>query len=729
MNTPLESNNHRILIVDDNHAIHEDIRKILCPAEINPELAKSKALLFGQEEEDSDQIHFEIESAFQGQEGLKKVEEAETSGRPYAMAFVDVRMPPGWDGVETIRRIWAKFPRLQIVICTAYSDYSWEQMIQQIGRSDSLLILKKPFDNIEVLQIAHAMSEKWRLGNEVRSRLQNLDLLVNARTAELQATNEKLRQEIEDRQQLEHALRHSEERFSKAFKASPVPLAIRTLETAKYVDVNAGFIQLSGYAREEVIGRTPEDLEIWENPEENHAMVRKLREEKSLRNVPCFLRTKTKQLRQVLLSAELFDLDGEFFVLTLAQDITDQVALENQLRQAQKMEAVGQLAAGVAHDFNNLLTIIQGHTSLLLDEQPPGSYEAKSLKTIIATSEKAGKLVRQLLAFSRKQIIQMHPVTIQEVLSTIPEMLPRLLGENIAVKVNQPSSAPQINADPGMLEQMLLNCAVNARDAMPHGGTLTISAAVVNVDPSAARRNQDARAGQFLRLSISDTGTGIPPELLSRIFEPFFTTKPVGKGTGLGLAAVYGIAKQHCGWVEVESPPGHGATFHIFIPTCAATPASDTTHTPAPPRPSAKSGRETILVAEDDDDLRGFVVEVLNSQGYKVIYANSGNAALERWKEASEKIDLLLTDLVMPGGITGQQLAASLLSKDPSLRVLYMSGYSPNIAGKDLSWLDGHDFLQKPFDPGTLVKRVHARLNGQVQIVADKSPTPVEQVR
>jgi two-component system cell cycle sensor histidine kinase/response regulator CckA len=708
MNPSNDSTKSRILIVDDNPSIHEDIRKILTREENHDGLDQAKSALFGEEPVSSDQTGFEIESAFQGQEGLQKVQEAEAAGRPFALAFVDVRMPPGWDGVETINRIWQSHPQLQVVICTAYSDYSWEEMIRRIGKSDSMVILKKPFDNIEVLQLAHALTEKWRLGREVRGRLQNLDLLVSERTTELQSANEQLKKEIAERALLENALRLSEERFSKAFKASPIPLAIQSLSQEKYIDANQGFLQLTGYDRDELIGRTAQDLGIWGDPTEKTAMLRKLQAQMSVRNMPCQLRTKSKQLRQVLLSAELFDLEGEPFLLTITQDITGQLALENQLRQSQKMEAVGQLAAGVAHDFNNRLAVVLGHASLLLDGKPPDSKDRKSLQAILEAAEKSSKLIRQLLTFSRKQVIQMYPMTIHEILSALGEMLPRVLGEDIVVKVHAPAGSLRINADSGMLEQMLMNLAVNSRDAMPEGGQLSISAEVVEISPTLARENQDARPGQFMRLSVADTGCGIAPEFLPRIFEPFFTTKPVGKGTGLGLATVYGIAKQHGGWVEVQSQPGQGASFHIFIPTCAAAPEP----VPAPPDPeTAKGGHETILVAEDDDDVREFVVEVLNSHGYKVIHANSGRKALEVWGETSEKIHLLLTDMVMPGGLTGRQLAENLLTKDPGLRVLFTSGYSPGMAGKDLTWLDGHDFLAKPYEPATLVQRVRSRLD------------------
>jgi PAS domain S-box-containing protein len=636
------------------------------------------------------------------------VRAAEAAGRPFALAFVDVRMPPGWDGVETIHRIWEAHPQLQVVICTAYSDYSWEEMIRRIGRSDSLLILKKPFDNIEVLQLAHALTAKWHLNRELKGRLEHLDLLVGQRTTELQSANEQLKREIAERMLLENALRLSEERFSKAFKASPIPLAIQSLHQEKYVDANHGFLELTGYSREELIGHAPGELNLWWEAAEGTAMLRTLQAQMSVRNLPCRFRSKANELRQVLLSVELFDLDGEPHLLAIALDVTEQLKLESQLRQAQKMEAVGQLAAGVAHDFNNLLTVVQGNTSLLLAEQPPGSTAAGPLQAIALAAERASKLVRQLLTFSRKQVLQIHPVTVQEILSLISELLPRVLSEDIQVRVNPPAESLWINADVAMMEQMLMNLAVNARDAMPQGGRLTIHAELVEISPALAGRNPEARPGRFMRLSVVDTGHGISEHVLPHIFEPFFTTKPTGQGTGLGLATIYGIVKQHAGWVEVQSSPGQGAAFQVFIPACAPVPVAK----PAPPLPQPlKGGRETILVAEDEDLVRNLVVRMLKSQGYNVLSANSGVQALELWTAEKGRIHLLFTDMVMPGGINGRQLAEALLTKDPSLRVIFTSGYSAGMAGKDVAGLEGGNFLAKPYEPTALIRLVRACLD------------------
>ena len=696
--------NNRILIIDDNPAIHEDIRKILSGGERNVALGSTKALLFGDDQPESDQTRFEIDSAHQGQEGLEMVQRAVEAGRPYAMAFVDVRMPPGWDGVETISHIWKGHPDLQVVICTAYPDYSWEEMVRQIGKTDSLVILKKPFDNIEVLQLAHAMTEKWLLSHQVKNRLNDLDQAVSQRTTELQSANQQLKKEISERMQMEKALRLSEERFSKAFKASPIPLAIQSLRQETLVDANQGFQELTGFSRAELIGHTPQELNIWSDPAENRAMFEKLHQQMSVRNLPLRLRAKSSQLRDVLLSVELFELEDEPLLLIIAQDITEQLTLENQLRQSQKLQAVGQLASGVAHDFNNILTIIQGHATLLLASKPPESSDRKPLQTIAAATERAGRLVRQLLTFSRKQLVRMIPMDIGNTISAISDMLPRVLPENIVVTIKPASGLPQINADAGMMEQMLMNLAVNAQDAMPTGGALTITAEVVEISPALASHNKDARAGRFLCLSVVDTGCGMPPDVLSHIFEPFFTTKAFGKGTGLGLATVYGIAKQHEGWVEVQSQPGQGSTFRILIPACDVEPKAD----PAPSAPEPKHrGNETILVVEDQAEVRDFVAEVLRSYGYQVLVAGSGPQALERWAQHSGKVHLLLTDVVMPGGLSGREVSERLLAQDPALKVIYSSGYGVGLLGTDEK-----NFLPKPYCPAKLLEILRQCLDG-----------------
>ena len=705
------SRNNRILVIDDNPSIHADVRKILtAPSHEDRVLAEAGNQLFGESKSSSAcGLEFHIDSAFQGEDGILMVLEAARLRRPYAMAFIDVRMPPGINGVETLARIWHDQPDLQVVMCTAHSDYSWEEMIRKVGRTDNLVILKKPFDNIEVLQLAHTLTEKWWLSHQLRSRLSDLDRIVTLRTRELQEANEHLRLEISERRQVESALRLSEERFSKAFKASPIPMAIQSFEGLVYVDANTGFERLTGFSMAELAGRTPVELRIWDYAGGASALLSRLREHHSARNLAAHCHTKYGEFRDVLLSAELFELDDRPYVLTIAQDITDQIKLENQLRQAQKMEAVGQLAAGLAHDFNNILTVVQGHSTILLNSRPTDSPDSRSLKTICAAAERATKLVRQLLTFSRKQVRQARPTHVKDLLASVPEMFPRVLGEHIKVNLIVPPNLPQINADATMIEQMVMNLALNARDAMSDGGTLTIEVAAVKIGPEEAQRNQDARPGSYVCLTVADTGCGMPQEILPRIFEPFFTTKPVGKGTGLGLASVYGIARQHDGWVEVQSEVGLGSVFQVYLPVSTTIEEQDIalSRTTIP----ATGGRETILVVEDEPDLREFVVHLLQRNGYQVLEAESGVAALDLWTHRSERTDLLVTDMVMPGGIMGRELAARLVQSDPRLRVIYTSGYSPGMAGKDLALLEGRNFLPKPYPPELLLRMVRESLD------------------
>jgi len=702
-----EERNNRILVIDDNVSIHEDIRKVLgVNRQKNDFMADAKAMLFDEESKESERIEFEIDSAYQGEDGYKKVLHSAAEGRPYAMAFVDVRMPPGWDGVETIAKIWKHHPELQIVLCTAFTDYSWDEMLEQLGRSDSLVIIKKPFDNIEVLQLAYALTHKWVLNNQLKQQLQDLDKVVAQRTSELQSAHDKLKTEFAGRMEIEKALRLSEERFSKAFRASPIPLAIQSLDSQVYVDANDGFEQITGFTREALIGRTPDEMNLWENADETAEILNHIRTRIPIRNRRARLRTKFGEVRETLLSVELFELDNEPFFLTNVQDITEQSKLEYELRQSQKMEAVGQLAAGVAHDFNNVLTVVQGHACLLLGSREPESPDYRSLETISAAAERASKLVRQLLTFSRKQFLQIRTMDIRETLESASEMFPRILGEHIDVKVVTAPELPFIDADSGMMEQILMNLAVNARDAMPQGGTLTIRAETELITPEAAYGHPDSRPGRFLRLTVSDTGCGISPEVLLRVFEPFFTTKPVGQGTGLGLATVYGVAKRHKGWVEVQSELKVGTTFKVFIPASANVLEINGSKSSRAGNPATDRGDETILVVEDEDALRELVVEVLKPQGYNVISASSGVKALEEWGQRKEKIHLLITDLVMPGGVMGRDLGQQLFAEDPELKVIYTSGYSPGLAGKDMALLEGKNFLAKPYPPVRLLKAV-----------------------
>jgi signal transduction histidine kinase/CheY-like chemotaxis protein len=397
-------------------------------------------------------------------------------------------------------------------------------------------------------------------------------------------------------------------------------------------------------------------------------------------------------------------------------DITDRLNLEAQLRHTVKMEAVGQLAAGVAHDFNNILTIIQGHADLMLQSDTLQAANEKSVRQISAAAQRAGKLIRQLLMFSRKQVMQPHHLNLNEIISTLTPMLRDLLGENITFQFFPAPNLPALYVDAGMIEQALLNLVINSRDAMPDGGRLTLSTSQQTLDPVALVLNPEARPGRFVCLTVTDTGCGMDSATLGHLFEPFFTTKDIGKGAGLGLATVYGIMKQHNGWIVVESHVGVGSTFTLFLPDAGkgvAPAAPPTGDTETATRHNMATGTETILVAEDEPVLRELVVNILEFCGYRTYQAESGPAAIKVWQEHRGAIQLVLTDMMMPGGMTGRELAERLQRDDPQLKVIYTSGYSPGMAGKDIALLDGFNFLAKPYPPSKLARVVRECLDGK----------------
>ena len=426
---------------------------------------------------------------------------------------------------------------------------------------------------------------------------------------------------------------------------------------------------------------------------------------------------------RVLLSvnaAPLFNAGGKIDGMVVSvEDITARLALEAQLRQSQKMESIGQLAAGVAHDINNILTIIQGHTGLLLNVAALDADSVKSLKQISAASERAAGFIRHLLLFSSKQVYRTKMLDLNAVLHNLESMLPRMLGEQITLEIRGGSDLPRIAADVAMVEQIVMNLAVNARDAMPKGGKLLIETSVVEINGAYVQSHPEAHAGRFVCLTVIDNGCGMERSVRQRIFEPFFTTKEVGKGTGLGLATVYGIVKQHRGWLEVQSELGVGTTFKVFLP--GAGEAGHLLATSKPESETVQGGRETILLTEDEPDLLKLTQEVLEQYHYRVLPAASGAEALRVWDEHHGQIDLLLTDMIMPGGMTGDQLAAELKRRKPSLKIIYASGYTSAFMGKDFGQ-DDMTFLAKPYQPHQVAQLIRDTLDG---FRKDPCPPPI----
>ena len=642
--------------------------------------------------------------------------------------------------------------------------------------------------------------------------------------------------DVTERKRAEEALRHSEERFTKAFRSSPAAMSISTMADGRYRYVNGAFLGLIGYREDEVVGHRAVDVEFWGSAADRERAMRELRERGSLRDFEAAVRRKSGEVRQVLVSLEPFDLDGEacllgfshditerkraeeallesqafleaaqavahvgswvsgtgphdrlwwskethrifgieeaafdgrvetFFAMIheedrarvrraseaavrgegpyqvehrvrrpggevrwvyeqaeivrgpegrplrmigTVQDITERRHLEDQLRLAQKMEAVGRLAGGVAHDFNNMLGVILGYAELLVRRLPAEEPLRSQALEIRRTSERAAALTRQLLAFSRRQVLQPRILDLSLVVSNMEEMLRRLIGEDVHLVSAAEGEVGLVKADPGQIEQVIMNLAVNARDAMPGGGRLTIATANVELDEARAAERPGVQPGPYVMLSVSDTGGGMDAETLSHLFEPFFTTKEPGRGTGLGLATAYGIVKQSDGHIWVLSEPGHGTSVTIYLPRVEGL----VHRAPAPVGGGAlPRGSETILLVEDEDSLRELAHEILGGLGYKVLEAGTGRAALELAERHPGPIDLLLTDVIMPG-MSGRELAAELLASRPGARALYMSGYTDDAIIHHGVLEPGLAFLQKPFPLEALARKVREVLD------------------
>ena len=548
--------------------------------------------------------------------------------------------------------------------------------------------------NVEVQQ------HRKKDGTVIDVELTSHDFVFEGREAALALVHD-----ITERKRNEERLRQSEERFSKAFRSSPIAITMSTRSDGRYVDANDAFLRLVDFRREEVIGRTVEELNIWVEPGHRVALIQQLDQSGSVNALQTQFRTRLGEARHVQVSAELIRLDGVPCVLAITEDVTEAQRLEQQLRQAQKMEAVGRLAGGVSHDFNNILGVIIGHAELLEGRVDLADAPRRDVGEIRKAAERAASLTRQLLAFSRQQVLQPRVLDLNIVISNLSSMLRRMIGEDIELVIAPSSELGCVRADPGHIEQIIMNLAVNARDAMPGGGKLTIKTANADLDETYTRQHAGARPGAYVMMSVRDTGEGISPEVMPHIFEPFFTTKQPGKGTGLGLSMVYGVVKQNSGYIWADSEPEKGTTFEIYLPRIDA-PALPLEQSEV--EATARGGSETILLAEDDEPLRCLTRGVLEGAGYTVLEAQDARMAIEIAEERGASIDLLLTDVIMPG-ISGRQLGAILRTCRPELRVLYMSGYAGDLLADSLE--PDSALIEKPFTNNALLVKVRRILD------------------
>lgn len=508
---------------------------------------------------------------------------------------------------------------------------------------------------------------------------------------------EVIARDVTSRRAAEEALRQSEERFSSAFRASPVAIAISKLPEGNLLDVNSSFVKLFGYNRTEAVGKTAHDLDLWCNLEDQLRLEKTLSENGSVSGVEVRFRVKGGQIRTALVFMERITTGETSCLLWISHDMTDRMQLEAQVRHLLKMEAVGRLAAGVAHDFNNLLTVVQGNTEWILVKHAGDDDMMTSLRRIKEATHRAANLTRQLLTFSRKENIVLQATDLNLAVTHATKMFKHLMRADIILKIRFASDLPMVQADAQMIEQALMNLVVNARDAMAHGGELTLASSQVTINDAYVANHPEAAVGNYVCLQVSDTGCGMDQATQMRIFEPFFTTKPAGQGTGLGLATVYGIVKQHNGWIEVVSEKGVGTTFKLFLP------AQDVARS----EPRRREGEKpSILLLEDEPEVLELMGRFLADQGHRVLQASNGIEAIQVWSEHPSEIKLLLTDVRMPVGMSGYDVAENLQALNPSLKVIFVSGFPGEGSEQDRAMKRGAMFLSKPCAPDVLGKAI-----------------------
>ncbi|MCM0082571.1 PAS domain S-box protein [Geomonas sp. Red32] len=539
---------------------------------------------------------------------------------------------------------------------------------------------------------------------QAEARLQEQTETLKEEIAERQLAQESLQEqavlleeEIAERQMAELSGRLSEEKFSKAFQLAPLIMSITDAKDGRFLDVNERFLELSGYSREEVIGRTSLELG-WISPQARQQILGQLGDIDRIAGLVLPFTAKDGRCLECEYYGELITVHDQPCILSVALDVTGQKQLEEQLRHSQKLEAVGQLAGGIAHDFNNILMVILGFGSMVEQAMKQDDPLKEKVGQMLVAAEKASQLTRSLLTFSRKQEMNPQLLDLNDIVLGVEKFLVRIIGENVELRSEPGVGDLQVDADRGQIEQVLINLITNARDAMPKGGVVTVATAP-------AQAGRDGRL--YVLLSVSDTGVGMDQQTSKRIFEPFFTTKELGKGTGLGMAIVHGIVTQHGGFIELDSAPGRGTTFRVYLPLARGEAPAET----IPVGEQVKGGDETILVAEDDSSVSFFIESILGQYGYRVIVAADGGEAVERFKENREAIGLVILDLIMPR-MNGKEVFDEIRRMDAQVKVLFSSGYSAEMMLDQLELSHGEEFIMKPVQPIMLLRKVRQMLDG-----------------
>lgn len=518
----------------------------------------------------------------------------------------------------------------------------------------------------------------------------------------------KLAADLEQRKRMGAALEDSEARYRSLFERNKAGV-FRSTPEGRFLDCNDSFAELFGYTREELMALPAKVLYPGGTKERDERLAEFARTGQIKDMEMCYLHKNGSAVWVIQNVVRVKEQDGREVTEGTLVDISERRSLEDKLRQAQKMEAVGQLAGGIAHDFNNLLTVIQGYSHLLMEHLKRDIEAHDQVQKIEEASEKAASLTRQLLAFSRKQVLQPKVINLNSLVENLSSLLHRLIGEHIELRTITAENLGPVKADAAQIEQVIMNLIVNGRDAMPDGGQLTVETANAELDDSYSADHPGVSPGPYVMLAVSDTGKGMTQQTLARIFEPFFTTKELGRGTGLGLSMVYGIVKQSGGHIWTYSELGHGTTFKIYLPRTEELADGRGSRSAAA---TSNSGNEQILLVEDDEKLRELANSILTSCGYAVIASSDTDEARLICEQRASSIQLLLTDVVMPG-ISGRTLAQLLLSKNPKVKILYMSGYTENAIAHHGVLDSGTHFIQKPFTPSMLAGKVREVLDSR----------------
>jgi PAS domain S-box-containing protein len=630
----------------------------------------------------------------------------------FDLVVTDIRMPE-MDGLEVMRRIKEIREEVEVIILTGYATL--ETAVKALKENGAFDYLSKPLEDIGKLNLTvNRALKKLRLKRENRTLLNELqqakaklEQRVEERTAELIKANEQLQLEIAERSRVEEALREGEATYRTVLEANPDPVIVYDME-GRVIYFNPAFSTIFGWTLEERLATKMDDFTPEENRLEMENMMRKILAGESLSSIETQRYNKAGEVVPVSASGAIYrNPDGKAVgsVINL-RDLREQKRLEGQLRQAQKMEAIGALAGGIAHDFNNLLQAILGYAGLLCRFKDHDESDYEMLHRILVTAKRGGELTNQLLTFSRRVASRRRPFDLNLGVREMIKLLERTIPKMIEIKVTLAEDLKIVNVDPGQMEQVFMNLSLNARDAMSGGGTLVIETSNVTLDEEFCRDHLGARVGEYVLISVSDTGHGMDHRILAHIFEPFFTTKEVGKGTGLGLAMVYGIVKNHDGYITCSSEPDKGTRFKIYLPVVELEPETVKAKKEVP----VEGGSETVLLVDDEEFIRELGVQLLQEAGYRVLTAANGEIALDFYGKEYKRIDLVIMDLIMPG-MGGKRCVEEILEINPQAKVLVATGYSLDRPTQEVMDAGAQGFITKPYDLEKMLKAVRQVLD------------------